>query len=69
MKEYIKTIESAYRQMGEEEAIMFPRINVDSSEVPGFLKILPTFLSELGVVGIHAYSVGGCGIFNKVEES
>jgi ornithine cyclodeaminase/alanine dehydrogenase-like protein (mu-crystallin family) len=66
MKDYIETIESAYQQMGRGEAIMLPRINVDSSQVPGFLKILPASLSELGVAGIHAYTVEAGGSFTKV---
>jgi len=66
MKNYIETIENAYLQMGQGEVTMLPRINVDSSTIRGFLKILPASLSRLGVAGIHVYSVGEPGTFQKV---
>lgn len=66
IKDYIETIESAYRQMGQGNTTMLPRINVDSSQVPKFLKILPASLTESGIAGIHVYSSGGDGIFKKV---
>jgi ornithine cyclodeaminase/alanine dehydrogenase-like protein (mu-crystallin family) len=61
MRDYIETIENAYLQVGRGGVTMLPRINVDSSLVRGFLKILPGSLSKLGVTGIHIYSMGGNG--------
>jgi ornithine cyclodeaminase/alanine dehydrogenase-like protein (mu-crystallin family) len=66
MENYIETVENAYLQMGQGEVTMLPRINVDSSRIRGFLKILPASLSKLGVTGIHIYSVGENGTFQKV---
>ena len=66
MKDYIETIEDAYQRMGQGEATMLPRINVDSSEVQGFLKILPASFSKWGVAGVHIYSVGENGTFQKI---
>jgi len=66
MKDYIESIENAYRQMGQGSTTDLPRINLNSSRIPGFLKILPASLSEWGVAGIHAYSVSGGGSFTKV---
>ena len=66
MKDYIETIESAYKQMGQGGTTMLPRIKLDTSRKPGFLKILPASFSDLGVAGVHAYSVSGVGTFTKV---
>ncbi len=66
MKDYIETIESAYQQMGQGGTTMLPRIKLDTSRKPGFLKILPASFSELEVAGIHAYTVSGIGTFTKV---
>ena len=66
MKDYIETIESAYQQMGQGGTTMLPRIKLDTSRKPGFLKILPASFSELAVAGIHAYTVSGIGTFTKV---
>ncbi len=66
MKDYIETIENAYQQMGQGGTTMLPRIKLDTSRKPGFLKILPASFSELEVAGIHAYTVSGIGTFTKV---
>jgi alanine dehydrogenase len=66
MKDYIETIEESYQQMGQGEATMLSRINVDSFRKPGYLKILPASFSKWGVAGIHIYTNERGGNFQKV---
>ena len=66
MKDYIEAIEEAYQQMGLGEATMLPRINIDSFQKPGFVKILPASFSKWGVAGIHIYTMTRGGSFQKV---
>lgn len=66
MNDYIETIEEAYQQMGQGKATMLPRINVDSFQKPGFLKILSASFSKWEVAGTHIYTMTRGGSFQKV---
>src|SRR5512133_892297 len=64
--DYIQTVESAYRGIGEGNTMMASRIKVDSRQRKGFLKILPAALWADDIAGIHAYTGGGGDGFLKL---
>jgi len=66
MDDYIQAVESAYRGIGEGNTMMVSRIQVDSRQRKGFLKILPAALWADDIAGIHAYTGGGGDGFLKL---
>ncbi len=66
MKDLIEIIENAYRQMGNGETTMLPRMSLDTIQSRRFLRIVPASLSAMGIAGIKASSPSGKGSFVKV---
>ncbi len=66
MKDLIEIIENAYRQMGNGETTMLPRVSLDTIQSRRFLRIVPASLSAMGVAGIKASTPSGKGSFVKV---
>ena len=58
MRDFVEAIEESYKLLGQGEISMLPRINVDSKNTRGFLKLLPTNVSGLNMGGLQVYTSG-----------